>query len=160
MWINSKAEVRARARSTLNSRDARALWSAYCDIDRPILLKSPAGLKLKASAPLAKMAALCAALRDIGGKHGVEAGLTARCGNGIVHAWFAADKDAAGIVGEARQAASACGGLLMVEAAPLAVRKSVEVWPRPNAYDLMRRLKTAFDPGNTLNPGKLFGGQP
>ena len=113
-----------------------------------------------ASAPLAKMAALCAALRDIGGKHGVEAGLTARCGNGIVHAWFAADKDAAGIVGEARQAASACGGLLMVEAAPLAVRKSVEVWPRPNAYDLMRRLKTAFDPGNTLNPGKLFGGQP
>jgi FAD/FMN-containing dehydrogenase len=58
-----------------------------------------------------------------------------------------------------KQAVNGLGGFLVAETAPLGLRENREIWPRPSAYVLMKKLKTALDPNNILNPGKVVGGK-
>jgi len=63
------------------------------------------------------------------------------------------------IVTAARAALVAEGGSLVVEAAPAALRSTVDPWgPLPSAFAIMRRLKQRFDPEGRLNPGRFVGG--
>ena len=51
------------------------------------------------------------------------------------------------------------GGALTVEAAPLAVKKRLDVWGLPRRdWALMQVLKHRFDPQRVLNPGRFVGG--
>ncbi len=62
----------------------------------------------------------------------------------------------AGSVREARAAAESAGGSLVIMAAPMDLRREVGAWGgRPPTLELMEKLKTAFDPGRTLNPGRF-----
>jgi glycolate oxidase FAD binding subunit len=50
------------------------------------------------------------------------------------------------------------GGSGVIEQAPLAVRRALDVWgPTRGDFWLMQRLKQAFDPQGTLNPGRFVG---
>jgi glycolate oxidase FAD binding subunit len=54
---------------------------------------------------------------------------------------------------------AADGGHVVIEAAPTAVKERLDVWgPPPSAFSLLKALKAKFDPGSTLNPGRLIGG--
>lgn len=46
-----------------------------------------------------------------------------------------------------------------IEFAPTVLKRAVNVWgaPRPD-FELMRRVKKVFDPGNVLSPGRFAGG--
>lgn len=60
---------------------------------------------------------------------------------------------------DARAAAVAVGGSLVVCEAPTAVRPAVDPWgPPPPSLDLMRALKDRFDPDRRLAPGRFLGG--
>ncbi len=51
------------------------------------------------------------------------------------------------------------GGTLFLQAAPAALRESIDVWGGPPAaITLMREIKRQFDPNRTLNPGRFVGG--
>jgi glycolate oxidase FAD binding subunit len=59
-------------------------------------------------------------------------------------------------VREARSAAESAGGSLVLMSAPLEVRRELGAWGTPPpTLELMRRLKTAFDPQRILNPGRF-----
>jgi len=59
----------------------------------------------------------------------------------------------------ARAALVAAGGALVLEAAPAALRATVDAWgPPPASFHLMQRLKHNFDPQGRLNPGRFVGG--
>jgi glycolate oxidase FAD binding subunit len=59
-------------------------------------------------------------------------------------------------VREARSAAEAAGGSLILMAAPIEMRREVGAWGTPpSTLDLMQRLKRAFDPERVLNPGRF-----
>jgi glycolate oxidase FAD binding subunit len=59
-------------------------------------------------------------------------------------------------VRDARAAAEAAGGSLMMMAGPPELRREVGAWgSSPPTLELMKRLKNAFDPGRTLNPGRF-----
>lgn len=60
---------------------------------------------------------------------------------------------------DARAAAVATGGSLVVCEAPAGVRPAVDPWgPPPPSLDLMRALKDRFDPDRRLAPGRFLGG--
>jgi glycolate oxidase FAD binding subunit len=45
-----------------------------------------------------------------------------------------------------------------VLAAPVAWKRGIDVWGKaPETLDLMRALKTQFDPARVLNPGRFVG---
>jgi FAD/FMN-containing dehydrogenase len=49
-------------------------------------------------------------------------------------------------------------GSVRIEAAPLALRRGVDVFGEPGPrLALLRRLKAAFDPAGVLNPGRFAG---
>jgi glycolate oxidase FAD binding subunit len=74
-------------------------------------------------------------------------------GVGVVHWSIAVGADA---VREARTAAESAGGSLVIMAAPAEMRLEVGAWgSRPPTLELMKKLKNAFDPGRTLNPGRF-----
>ncbi|MDQ6899171.1 MAG: FAD-binding oxidoreductase [Candidatus Dormibacteraeota bacterium] len=56
----------------------------------------------------------------------------------------------------ARTAAESAGGVLVLVAAPRALKEEFDAWgaPPPN-LDWMQRLRTAFDPQRTLSPGRF-----
>jgi glycolate oxidase FAD binding subunit len=50
-------------------------------------------------------------------------------------------------------------GRLVLEHAPVAVKRDCDVWGTPgDDFSLMRAIKTSFDPHNRLNPGRFIGG--
>lgn len=59
-------------------------------------------------------------------------------------------------VREVRSAVESVGGSLVLLAAPDDLKRQVGSWGTPPpTLELMRRLKAAFDPGRTLNPGRF-----
>jgi glycolate oxidase FAD binding subunit len=63
------------------------------------------------------------------------------------------------IVDRLRSDARASGGYLVVESAPAAWKRDVDVWgPPPAGFDLMKGVKAAFDPLRLLSPGRFVGG--
>jgi glycolate oxidase FAD binding subunit len=81
--------------------------------------------------------------------------------NGIVSGHVTADlkrDDAVVVLDEFTRLASGGGGSVVVRRCPAAWKKSLPVWGRPTpAWELMRQVKTALDPDNVFNPGRLFG---
>jgi glycolate oxidase FAD binding subunit len=74
-------------------------------------------------------------------------------GVGIVH-WSISS--GAETVRDARAVAESAGGSLVLMAGPEELRREVGAWgSRPPTLELMKRLKNAFDPGRTLNPGRF-----
>lgn len=83
-------------------------------------------------------------------------------GFGLVHIlWWAEADDSALIdaIGWIRAQARELGGSVVVEHAPLAVKRRIDVWGEaPEGIEIMRRIKQKFDPSGILNPGRFVGG--
>ncbi len=63
------------------------------------------------------------------------------------------------LVEAAERAATAAGGHVVLERAPLALKTGRDIWGRaPGALALMRELKKRFDPDGVLAPGRFVGG--
>jgi glycolate oxidase FAD binding subunit len=74
-------------------------------------------------------------------------------GVGVVNWSFARGVDS---MREARSVAESAGGSLVLMAAPPEIRRELGAWGTPPpTLELMQRLKTAFDPGRILNPGRF-----
>jgi glycolate oxidase FAD binding subunit len=56
-----------------------------------------------------------------------------------------------------RRQCESAGGFLSVLQAPIEVKQQIDVWGyRGNAVDLMKKIKTQFDPTGILNPDRCF----
>ncbi len=64
-----------------------------------------------------------------------------------------------GVVAALREAAIRARGYLIVEAAPTAWKSALDVWGPPGAgFDLMKGVKTVFDPRGLFSPRRFVGG--
>jgi glycolate oxidase FAD binding subunit len=84
-------------------------------------------------------------------------------GNGVLRAAVLEpplERLAGEVVAPLRGELGAEGGSLVVERAPLGLKKELDVWGSmsPGQLDIMRRLKHEFDPAGILNPGRFVGG--
>jgi glycolate oxidase FAD binding subunit len=83
----------------------------------------------------------------------------ARAANGVVRAAVAEPDRVPPIVEAMRPRIEAGGGSLVVERAPPAVKRVLDVWGSPGpGLPLMRGIKSALDPSNRLAPGRFVGG--
>jgi len=66
---------------------------------------------------------------------------------------------AATIIERLRQAAITLGGTLVVTHCPAELKSKLDVWGPPgDDFEVMRKLKMAWDPKSTLSPGRFIGG--
>jgi FAD/FMN-containing dehydrogenase len=83
----------------------------------------------------------------------------ARAGNGVSYVYVSAFSSVAPLWAAAAQR----GWAAAVEFAPEEVRRTGELWlihkttPRQNAFAMMKKVKSMFDPDNVLNPARLYG---
>jgi glycolate oxidase FAD binding subunit len=95
---------------------------------------------------------------------GVEAMLLAQPGHGVLQLSVQDGLDPGRVVRELvlplRRALEAEGGNLIVERGPIDLKAKCDVWGDmgPGMLDIMRRLKSEFDPGGVLNPGRFVAG--
>jgi len=159
--ISTIAETnKARHVVTLEGKEETKAWNAYRGVHQSILSAEPSTIRGKASVPISKLGDMFKAVKEVGDRHSVATGITAHGGSGILYPYVAGgNADVARIIGDLRQAAEGMAGFLIVEAAPLSVRKSAGGLPQRSDYTLMRRLKTKLDPANILNPGRVVGGE-
>jgi glycolate oxidase FAD binding subunit len=90
-------------------------------------------------------------------------GAVGQAGNGVLH--LALDGvDTADmldrVLAPLRQEMAGEGGSVVVERAPLGVKRALDVWGPvgSDALAIMTRLKREFDPHDVLNPGRFVGG--
>jgi len=87
-----------------------------------------------------------------------EATMVASVAQGALRGAFYADTHE--VIGRsvaaAREALKAIGGVLVILEVPDSLRPECDMWGVvPNAWGVMQRLKTAFDPKRILNPGRF-----
>jgi glycolate oxidase FAD binding subunit len=115
-------------------------------------------LVVKASVLPSDVAGWLASLREATKRLRLGVRWRAHAGHGLVFARLAGAADAlVAAVTELRQTAIERYGSLVVLEAPPALAARVDVWGPSPALELMRRLKAAFDPHATLNPGRFIG---
>ena len=69
------------------------------------------------------------------------------------------DSRMVGDIGRIREMVRGLGGSVVVETAPLDVKRRIDVWgDLPEGIEIMRRIKEKFDPLGILNPGRFVGG--
>jgi glycolate oxidase FAD binding subunit len=143
-WLALAAAAGARHAGPRDSAPTTDAWG----LGAPVVLR--------AALPLSQVAPFLDALAA----EWPAAGAVAQPITGTVRAAGALDAAAgAAVVQRLRDQATASGGWLVVEQAPLALKAQVDVWgPPAGPLSLMRRLKEAYDPAGILNPGRFVGG--
>jgi glycolate oxidase FAD binding subunit len=86
--------------------------------------------------------------------------ITADLGSGELRIGFDADDQAAvDVLGGLRRLAQLADGWLLVERAPLEVRRRIDAFGDPGAAGaIMRSIKTSLDPRGLLSPGRFVSG--
>ena len=143
------AAAMERYRRELASLGARetdnAIWASIEEFTSHFLERAPDGAVARASCTLKGLESALASL---------DGPVVARAGNGLCYVYFARAADAQTRAGET----AAHGIPTVVEFAPEQGRANLNQWPVPGSgFETMRRIKQLFDPGNLLNPGRLYG---
>jgi len=94
-------------------------------------------------------------LKEVGGvAGGFDGPAVARAGSGVCYGYF---EDAASAGRWAAEAAGR-GVKAAVEFSADRLRRKLDLWPAAGAdWEIMKRVKQLFDPGNVLNRGRLYG---
>jgi glycolate oxidase FAD binding subunit len=113
---------------------------------------------LKAGLLISEVPRIFLALERLTDKFGIRARASARAGNGVVIISAAGDNEPVlGAVKELREFSESAGGSLILVEAPPSVKSGIDAWGGiGSSLNLMKRIKSGFDPGNILNPGRLF----
>jgi glycolate oxidase FAD binding subunit len=159
------AEAGALRTATAQGEASVAAWQAVRDVfDR---LGRPSGDQLvcKIAVPIGKTAAFLASAEGLARRLSLPGAAVAHAGSGVVRAAYALASGALQpeVVRDGldalRREAEGAEGSLVVETAPLAIKRHFDAWGKPGeAFAVMRRLKTEFDPRGLMNPGRFLGG--
>lgn len=116
---------------------------------------------VKVSAPPNELAGVIDSVIGAAERRSVRARLAGHAASGVTLAALSGGVEAqAEIVEELREIRSRRGGSVVLQWAPLELKKRVGAWQTSGRDDLglMRRVKEKFDPRGGLNPGRFIGG--
>jgi len=114
-------------------------------------------LRLKAGVLITQVPEIFRALEKLNKENGIKAYASARAGNGVLDASLVGEGSLVPAVKTLRELTAKMGGSLVIEDAPVALKSEVGVWgDMGSALGLMKRIKSNFDPGGILNPGRFI----
>ena len=87
----------------------------------------------------------------------LNASWRAHAGHGLIFARLVGDDDTLLISAIETLRQSILQGSLVILDGPVALTRRLDVWGTVPTLDVMRRLKSRFDPYTTLNPGRFVG---
>ncbi len=154
-------EGKALKVETLGAERADAAWRAIRDVHA----KLPMGRVIaKIAIPIGKTLDLLSAAEGLMRRHEWRGAITAHAGSGIVRAGIevGAGSDLEPLreaILSLRREAEALDGSLVLEVAPLSLKRSLDTWGKVReGFSVMRRLKAEFDPRALLTQGRFLGG--
>lgn len=144
--------------------EARELWMARKLVSPAIAAKKPTKISEDATVPRSKIPAFCKKLQDIKKKYQIDLVVFGHIGDGNLHPNIICDKRDREEMKRVEQAVEAIfkaaiklGGTLSGEHGIGTMKRAYMPWElTPQELDLMKRIKTAWDPNNILNPSKIF----
>ncbi len=141
------------------------LWDVRRSLSHTLRAHWPKKISEDVAVPLARLPDLAAAAREIGARHGVDVASFGHAGDGNLHVNFLYDPKASPdiqarvdrCVADLFAVTVALGGTLSGEhGIGLSKRAFMPLEQPPETRALQLALKRAWDPGNILNPGKVF----
>jgi glycolate oxidase FAD binding subunit len=152
-----------REEGIYESNQAEKGWEILGHLDRYLAAEEAEVILCRISVPPAEAGkAIGKWLAEAAGS-GCRQALLVRTGSGILYGYFLGpgegDEKCARALQNMREWAGGEGGGLIIERAPLWLKRGMDVWgDRGNASSLMKGLKKHFDPLEILNPGRYVGG--
>ena len=142
-------------------------WERLSDFALWLTRDQGVSVVLKASLPIAASEEfLDRAEREAQGEGWLAIGL-AQPGVGVVEVGLTPNPESRtpnpdcrpGLIGRLRHIAHDLGGSLAVTRCPAELKPALDVWGPPgDDFEVMRKLKAAWDPKGTLSPGRFMGG--
>jgi D-lactate dehydrogenase (quinone) len=141
------------------------LWDVRRALSHTLRAHWPKKISEDVAVPLARLPDLTAAAREIGARHRIDVASFGHAGDGNLHVNYLYDPKASSdviarvdrCVAELFAATIALGGTLSGEhGIGLSKRPYMHLEQSAELRALQLALKRAWDPGNILNPGKVF----
>ena len=136
---------------------AEAAWTGLgAALDGPILLRAVGEPR--------RLLDWVGEIHAAGARAGVEPALLGQPGHGVLQICLRPDRPMerllTGLVLPLRAALEAEGGSLVLERAPMEIKRNCDAWGyiKPEILAIMTRIKAEFDPAGVLNPGRFVGG--
>ncbi len=153
----------ATATALLDEAQGEAAWRSIRDVQAGLQAAGGDRVAVKISVPIARTLDLFSSAEGLARRSGARAAVTAHAGSGIVRAAYLVDAGALPSIRRELEAlrgeAEGAEGALVVEAAPLALKRELDAWGKPrDGLSAMRRLKAEFDPRGLMSPGRFLGG--
>jgi glycolate oxidase FAD binding subunit len=159
--IELATDVSARLAETAQILHGEAEERFWSRADKQITVrgKSETALTIKISVLPTEVAHCLSILHHTAQHAHLSACWRAHAGHGLIFVRLAGDDDTVLIsaIETLRQSAQHILGSLVVLDGPVALTQRLDVWGTVPALDVMRRLKSRFDPHATLNPGRFVG---
>lgn len=113
---------------------------------------------LKAGVLISDVPRVFLMLEILSDKSGIHAHASARAAGGVITISISGDKGSViRAIRELREFSESSGGSLVVREASPEIKSEVDVWGNiGTSLNLMKRIKSGLDPGDILNPGRLF----
>jgi len=154
-----KAEV-------LDTEQQDAFWTAFRDFSKGLAKSDPGSISLKSNFLISKRGEMLASFEKMTKESGMNCAILSHSGNGILHAHLLPGRSLRSksdslveLIRKLTAEAVKNEGNLVVESAPVAIKKKVDVWGQSrDDYRVVRRLKEQIDPAGILNPGRCLGG--
>jgi glycolate oxidase FAD binding subunit len=124
---------------------------------REHLFDGKASVVLKVSAPPSEICSLSSELQNISNGD-LDVASVAQA-NGLITVSLSGNaEDASRLIQSLRNHVRSCGGSVVVQRLPDALRDRIDIWgTTSNPLPLMKEIKRHFDPAGTLNPGRFVG---
>lgn len=141
------------------------LWDVRRALSHTLRARWPRKVSEDVAVPLAQLPALASAARELGARHGLDVASFGHAGDGNLHVNILYDPDAGPDVGaRVERAVADLFGVTIALGGTLSGEHGIGISKRPYLpleqsaplRALQQQLKRVWDPGNILNPGKLF----
>jgi glycolate oxidase len=150
-------------RLALDEAARRRLWKGRRQVATALTEAHPYKISEDIAVPVGRIPEMLTTVEDIGRKHGLEVAVFGHAGDGNLHVDFLADdpdtrrEHVEPAIRELMVAAKDFGGTISAEhGVGTCKRRFMHLAFPPQELDLMRRIKTLWDPTGLLNPGKLL----
>ncbi|MFB3920135.1 MAG: FAD-binding oxidoreductase [Terriglobia bacterium] len=160
--LEALAQAAGARLSVMPSEEAEEVWARLTDFRTWLREQFPRLAILKATLPDSASEEFISRAEQEAESEKARSACFCQAGVGIAHVCLLAaefDPQFLALIGRLRKAAHEFGGALVVEGAPLEVKKQLDVWgPVGDDFATMKKMKALWDPDGILSPGRSVGG--